>query len=151
MNNKGWVKSHRSVFDWEWLEDAYVYKFFDLAIKEANPTDSEYKGRKLKRGQFVGGRDYLALRFKMSKNSVDRCIECLKASGEIKVERIPGGPRIITIVNYDKYQVAPSKGNNKGNNKGTLKEYKESSLKDTKVSSKKKKENGDGGGMNIWN
>lgn len=105
MNNKGWVKSYRDLFDWEWLSDDAIFRFFILCVLDANIEDGRFMGLTIKRGQFVTSYEQLSIRFKMSKNKIRRCIEQLKKTGEIKVESTPRFT-IITVCNYEKYQSA---------------------------------------------
>lgn len=103
MNDKGWIKKHRSVFDWGWFSDDAVYRFFDCCIMDANIEDGEFLGNKIPRGSFATSYNRMSTRYKMSKMKVKRCINCLKKTGEIRV-RSTSKFTLITIVNYEYYQ-----------------------------------------------
>lgn len=118
MKDRGWFKMYRNIFEWSWLSDVYVFKFYVLCIADANTEDTMWKNHKIKRGQLLASTGYLEGRFKMSHNSIQRCIKALEKSGHIKVKYIKGGPKIITIVNYEAYQGLPSEGNLQGNLQG---------------------------------
>lgn len=103
MNDKGWIKKHRSVFDWGWFSDDAVYRFFDCCIMDANLEDREFLGNIIKRGSFATSYDSMAERYKMSKNKIRRCIRCLTATGELQVKST-SKYTVITIMNFEKYQ-----------------------------------------------
>lgn len=103
MNDKGWVKKHRSVYEWGWFSDDAVYRFFDCCIMDANIEDGEFLGIKIKRGSFATSYEKMSIRYKMGKNKIRRCIKCLTKTGEIKVKTTTKCT-IITVVNFEKYQ-----------------------------------------------
>ena len=103
MNDKGWTKKHRTVFDWGWFGDDAVYRFFDCCILDANIEDGEFLGIQIPRGSFATSYRRMSERYLMSPHKIKRCIKCLKKTGEIKVKSTKKFT-IITVVNYEKYQ-----------------------------------------------
>ena len=103
MNTQGYVKLHRTVFAWEWLKDANVYKFFTLLCAAANYKEGRFQGRTIKPGQLVTSVRKLSILFEMNERTVMRCMKCLEETGEITVER-NANYTLITVNNYDKFQ-----------------------------------------------
>lgn len=103
MNDKGWTKKHRTVFDWGWFGDDAVYRFFDCCILDANIEDGEFLGIRIPRGSFATSYRRMSERYLMSPHKIKRCIKCLKKTGEIKVKSTKKFT-VITVVNYEKYQ-----------------------------------------------
>lgn len=113
---------HESILDWEWYNDLYVYKLFTTMILLASYKDTSYKGITLKRGSFITSIKSLGEKTHLSATCIKRCLEKLVSTGDITDDVQPNKYRIITIVNYDKYQsVGFPKTNNKTNSKTNCK------------------------------
>lgn len=95
---------NRSIFDWEWWGDIYVTYFFIGLILLANHEDKMVRGIKVKRGQCLTSVSKLESFLLLNHNCILNCIKKLKSSGEILDDVKPNKYRIITIVNYDKFQ-----------------------------------------------
>ena len=52
-NRDGYIKLHRSLLDWEWLDDTNTFKVFILLLLNAAWADSRWRGITIKRGQLV--------------------------------------------------------------------------------------------------
>lgn len=98
------VLINRSIFEWEWWGDIYVTHFFIGLILLANHEDKMVRGIKVKRGQHLTSISKLESELLMNHNCILNCIKKLKSSGEILDDVKPNKYRIITIVNYDKFQ-----------------------------------------------
>jgi hypothetical protein len=57
----GWIKIHRSILEWEWYEDTNTFRLFMHLILKANHKDRNYKGKLIKRGSLVTGRELLSV------------------------------------------------------------------------------------------
>ena len=104
MNEEGFIKLHRSILNWDWADDCTVFYFFVRLIFAANYQSRNWHGMTIERGQFVTSIDKLCELTKLSKPTVKRCLSCLTGTGEIKETIVANRYRIITVVNYDKYQ-----------------------------------------------
>ncbi len=168
MNNHGWVKKHRGIFEWNWFADDAVYRFFDCCILDANIDDGEFLGMKIPRGSFATSYRQMSLRFKMSQHKIERCINALKKTGEIKVKHTKKCT-IITVVNYEKYQgvavtatqpatqlntqpaTQPAINTKNKKNSKNSSSYSDSDSKSHQPKKGKKDDgNENGGNMNIW-
>lgn len=118
MKDKGFIVLYRDIFDWEWFEDAYVFKLFICLIMLANHEPKKYKGLTIERGTLTTSIEALSQKTKLSINSVKHSLKKLTSTGEITQEVKPNKYRIITIKNYDKYQaVGLSKTNRRTNSR----------------------------------
>lgn len=99
----GWIKLHRQLLDWEWIDDPMMLAFWVHLLLEVNTKDEKWRGRRIKRGQTLTSIRNLADDFNMAPNTVRRILRDLETSGEIKVESDKNGT-LITVVAFDKYQ-----------------------------------------------
>ena len=143
--NGNFILVNRSILEWGWADDLYVFKFFICCIMFASFKPQIYRGIKLKRGQFITSLADLSERTGLSINCVKSCIKKLKSTGEISEKIHPNKYRIITVNNYNNYQspdesVCPpvtnsrtnSRTNNETNNRTTYnKENKEKKIKNS--------------------
>lgn len=126
--DKGFVVLNRNILQWRWYDDAYMFKFFVTLIMLANFETKEWHEETIERGSFVTSIAKLCEHTKMSRNAVVRCLKSLIKTGEITEVVKPNNYRIITILNYEKYQdikvglpKTNSRGNVRGNNRGNSK------------------------------
>lgn len=103
MNEGGWIKLHRQLLEWEWIEDPMVLAFWIQLLLTTNTQDKRRRGQTIKKGQKLTSIRNLSEDFHMAPNTVQRILRNLEESGEIKVESDKHGT-IITVVNFTKYQ-----------------------------------------------
>ena len=134
----GWILLHRRFLEWEWYDDINTKVVFLHCLLRANFEDQKYRGMLIKRGQFVTGRDKFAKEVSLSPQKIRTCWDKLKSTGEIDVKSTSSGS-IVTVCNYNTYQDAPKKNNQRVTNDQptsnqqvtTIKERKE--LKEGKI------------------
>lgn len=124
---EGWIKLHRKV-----LDNPVVTKDADhLAIWTyllLNATHKEYpalfKGEKitLQAGQLITGRKSIARELRVSESKVYRVLDALKSEHQIEQQRSSHNS-LITIVNWDKYQVSEQQNEHLMNNCRTSDEH----------------------------
>lgn len=107
----GWIKIHRSILDWEWYEDTNTFRLFIHLILKANHKDRNYKGKLIKRGSLVTGRDLLSVETGLSVRQIRTCLERLKSTNEIAIKTNSKGTEI-QIVKYEEYQLATNETTN---------------------------------------
>lgn len=103
MEDKGWIKLHRKVEDWEWYTDPVASRlFFHLLIK-VNIRDVEWQGITVRRGQVVTSLRRLADALLLTKKQIRLGLWKLQKTNEIMVF---GANRfsLITICKFDSYQ-----------------------------------------------
>jgi len=103
----GWIKLHRQITDWEWYSDTKTFRLFIHLLLKANHKDNKYRGKLIKKGSFVTGREILSIETGMSVREIRTCLDRLKSTNEIAIKTNTKGTEI-QIVNYEKYQEATS-------------------------------------------
>ena len=99
----GFIKLHRSLLEWEWHDDPTTGWLFVNLILMANFSPSEWKGRKIERGQLVTGRKALSVQTGLSEQMIRTSLNHLKNTGEITIKST-NKFSLITVVNYEKFQ-----------------------------------------------
>ena len=107
---EGWIKLHRQILDSElWIEEKFTrgQAWVDLLML-ATHKDSSFRKRGIKinlhRGQVGKSLDELSKRWRWSIGKVKRFLNELENETQIKIDN-NNVNQVITIVNYDKYQV----------------------------------------------
>jgi len=113
MNN-GWIKLHRTFFEWEWYQKSEMVHLFVHLLLKANHKQKKWQGITINTGQVVIGRRKLSKELKISEQTIRTCLERLKSTNEITI--IPTNRNsIITICNYKAYQSGKIKNNPENN------------------------------------
>lgn len=117
----GFVKIHRKLIQWGWYQDNVVKGVFLHLLLTANFKDSPWRGRIIKRGQVVIGTIKMAEDLGFTRQQIRTAIDKLKSTNEITTETT-NKFTIVTIVNWEDYQVlgdeTTSKATNETTNKG---------------------------------
>lgn len=108
----GWIKIHRSILEWEWYEDTNTFRLFMHLILKANHKDRNYKGKLIKRGSLVTGRELLSVETGLSIQQIRTCLERLKSTNEITIKSSSKGTEI-QVVKYNEYQLVTNDVTNK--------------------------------------
>lgn len=106
--NKGFIQLHRSLLEWEWYDDNNTKILFLHCLLKANYKDKNYRGKTIKRGSFVTGRDVLANELGLSVQQVRTSLTKLKSTNEITIKSSSQGT-IIEVVKYNDYQEVTNK------------------------------------------
>ena len=121
MENSGWIKVYRTIFD-EPLPPDHFYLWTYL-IACANYRDRKIiVGQKeimVKRGQILTGRKILSVKTGLSESKIERLLGFLEKLQQIKQQKTTKF-RIISIVNYEKYQQADNVADNVADNERTM-------------------------------
>lgn len=100
----GWVKIHRGIVEWEWYDDTPTFRLFLHLILKANHKDKRYRGRVIKRGSLLTGRELLASQTGLSVQQVRTSLNKLKLTNEITINSSTQGTEI-QLVKYNDYQL----------------------------------------------
>ena len=104
--NNGWIKLHRKLLDNPLMQGKRLSLWIILLLL-ASHTEQEvlFKGKrvKLKPGQFLTGRKFLAKKTGENETFVQRLLENLENEQQIEQQK-SNKNRIITICNWQKYQ-----------------------------------------------
>lgn len=99
----GWIKTHRSLLDWEWHTDPNMVSLWMHLLVLANFEDKRWKGMVIKRGQLVTSVSRLSETTGISQQSLRTCLAKLEQTQEIN-KQTTNKFTIITILKYDSYQ-----------------------------------------------
>lgn len=100
---RGFIALFRQFIDWEWYDDANTMRVFIHCLLLANYKNKKWRGKTIKRGQFITSQPKLAHSLKLSIKQIRGSLEKLKRTGEVAVESNTEYS-IITVKNYDFYQ-----------------------------------------------
>lgn len=101
---EGFIAIHRKILDWEWYSNPNVKILFLHCLLKANFAEKKWQGETIKRGEFVTSIATLAGELGMTFQQVRTALDKLKSTNEI-TSRTTNKFTIVTISNYDKYQV----------------------------------------------
>lgn len=112
----GWIKLHRKLqLKGFYLQSQYVHLWVHLLLS-ANHTSKEYMTNgtilNIKKGQLLTGRKQLSEGTGIPESTVDRILNLLENEHQIEQQKTTKY-RLITIVNWDKYQIVDSTLDNK--------------------------------------
>lgn len=101
--DKGWIKLHRSLLDWEWYEDKNVSRLFIHLLLTANFEDKNWRGVVIKRGQIVTSNENLSKSTGLTIQQIRTAIKKLKSTGEL-TSKSTNAFTLLTIENYSIFQ-----------------------------------------------
>lgn len=113
---EGWIKIHRQMIKWEWYQDTNVKVVFLHLLLLANHEEKRWQGHVIKRGQLITSLAKLSKGTKLSVHKIRVAIDKLKMTGEI-TSKSSNRFTMISIENWDLYQLTEEKVSNKNTNK----------------------------------
>ena len=99
----GFIVIHRQILDWEWCGDTNTFCLFIHLLLMANDEDGRFEGKVIRRGQLITSLSSLSKKTGLSIRQTRTALEHLISTGEVTNESC-SQYRVISIVNYDKYQ-----------------------------------------------
>ena len=108
----GWIKLHRQFLEWEWYDDSNTKCLFLHCLLRANHADTEWRGHKIKRGQFLTSVDTLARETGLSVSKIRTSLKKLVSTNEL-ASKSQARSTVITVVAYDTHQVSDKPVSNK--------------------------------------
>lgn len=111
----GFFVVDRKIKDWEWVNNPVVYWFFFRLIEFTNYEDKKWEGMIIKRGSFVTSYKNLASELEISVQKVRTILDKLKSTGEVSTKST-NKFTIITICNFNRYQLKKGENNNQTTN-----------------------------------
>ena len=130
------VKLDRKILEWPWYSDVNTKTLFIHCLLKANWQEKRWKGYVCKRGQLITSLSILSHETGLTIRQTRTALEHLTSTGEL-ASWTDGKIRIITVQNYDKYQLSGKAADKQTTNKRqadkqggdkvatTTKEYKE--------------------------
>ena len=111
-NNNGYVKLHRKMFDWEWWDDINTFRLFVTILLLANWKPKRWRGRVIPRGSCWTSITELAKKSGLTYQQTRTSYFKLISTGEI-TDKVTSRGRLVTVANYDVYQLDEQKATNK--------------------------------------
>ena len=108
--NTGWIILHRKFLSWEWYDDINTKTLFIHCLLRANYDDNNWRGIKIKRGQFITSINTLSEETRLTPQQIRTSIKRLENTSEIR-KQTTNKYTTIMVCNYDKYQDKNTKGN----------------------------------------
>lgn len=105
---KRFIKLYEQITEWEWYKDINTFRLFVHLLLKANYCERDFHGVTVKRGQLVTSLPKLSTDVGLSIQQTRTALDHLKSTGEI-TDASTTQNRIITIVNYDRYQSSTDK------------------------------------------
>lgn len=103
----GWIKIYPyRLLEWEWYDDANMFRLFMHLLLKANYKDKQWHGITIKRGQLVTSLVNLSIETGLSIRNIRTCLEKLTSTGEID-KQVTRKFTLITVCKYCKYQQQP--------------------------------------------
>lgn len=102
------IKLDRNIMRWRWWSNHNTLIVFLVLLLKANYKEADFEGLTIQRGQLVTSLPSLANYCNLSTQSVRTSLKHLALTGEITDKKYPRY-RIITILNYDRYQESTGK------------------------------------------
>ena len=99
-----WIKLYRQFAKWEWFNISEMVHLFIYLLISANNKEGEWRGVNVKRGQLITGLNSLHKATGISFQTLRTCLKRLEKTKEINMQST-NKYSIITICNYDEYQM----------------------------------------------
>lgn len=103
MVENGYIKLHRSLLKWEWIDVPGMFTVFVLCLLMANWKDERYHGEVIERGSFITSIPKFGKICGLSEKYVRKCLKRLEETGEIEVKTSNRGTRV-KVLHYAVYQ-----------------------------------------------
>jgi hypothetical protein len=114
----GWIKIHRTLLEWGWLNSPNHVALFLTLLLRANYKTTKWRRETLSPGQLLTGRKQLSIWTGLSEQQVRTALSDLKATNEITIKTC-NRFSIITITNWDMYQQDNQQDNRPTNQRPT--------------------------------
>ena len=113
----GFVCLYRSMLNWEWYDDIVVTKLFIHLLLRANHTEKQWNGITVPRGSLLTRYSSLSAESGLTVKQVRDGISKLIRTNEVAKSSTPKYS-LITLNNYDKYQIGANKRAGKWSHRG---------------------------------
>ena len=100
----GWIKVHRSLFEWEWWSERNVRDLWLTILLMANHKPNKWQGMTIEAGQFVTSLQSLSDKSGLSFQSVRTALNKLESTGEISIKSTNKNT-LITVIKWADFQL----------------------------------------------
>jgi hypothetical protein len=106
-SDREFIKLNRKILNWQWYSDPCTRDVFIHCLLKANWKPGKWHGYQYQRGQFITSLPNLSSELGLSVRSVRTALDHLKSTGEL-TDWHDSKIRMITVVNYERYQSSDS-------------------------------------------
>jgi hypothetical protein len=128
--SQGYILLHRKMMDKPYFTNSQVVHMWIYMLFKANHKDNFFEMKLVKRGSFATSRKRIAEDTGINESKIERILKMLETEQEIEQQNC-GKFRIITVIDWDRFQKVNSKMNNsetmneqQRNNSETMNEHK---------------------------
>ena len=100
---EGFIYLHRTLLNWEWVDDPVILKVFIFCLLKANHKKNKWQGIVVERGSFITSIGKFSKELNISEMQLRNCIKKLKKS-ECITSKTTNKFTYISICNYNTYQ-----------------------------------------------
>lgn len=111
---EGWIKLLRKFLDWEWFQKPEMVQLFVYLLLKVNYAPTKWQGIDLKAGQISISKSKIIAETGLTEQVIKTCLKRLISTNEITVEAT-NRYSIVTICNYDNYQIKDFVSNQQNN------------------------------------
>ena len=104
MTDYGFIKLHRKLLSWEWMDNPKVLSVFIACLLQANFTKKTWKGIEIPAGSFVTSLSKLSCLTGLSVRQVRGTLDVLKMTSELTI-KTTNRYSMISIKNWNQYQI----------------------------------------------
>ena len=104
----GYIKLHRSMLTWEWMDDPITVQVWIYCLLRANYETQRWHGEIVKPGQFVTSLSHMAKDLGISMQNLRTALNHLKSTHEL-TSKVTKSATLITIEKWAVYQSAGEK------------------------------------------
>lgn len=131
----GWIKLHRSILEKGWIKKPEYVQLWVVLLLMASHDNREYfwngKTIILKSGQLITGRKALSQKTGIDENKIERILKCFKSEQQIE-QQTTSTSRLISILNWNKFQQFEHPFEQRTNNERTTSEQRVNTNKELK-------------------
>lgn len=102
--NKGFIKLHRSLLEWEWWDDHNAVRLLTYLLCAVNWQDKKWREITIKAGSMVLSWENLADRTGLSVQQCRTAMSKLERSGEVN-RQVTNKYQLVSLVKWDKLQL----------------------------------------------
>jgi hypothetical protein len=110
---------HKKIVEWEWFAEPNVFHVFSYLLLTVKYADQFYKGKLIKRGQTLTSCEKIAEKTGLTRQKIRTVLDKLIQTNVITISSTNRNS-IITIVNWDKYQLRENVSANYSTNEPTI-------------------------------
>lgn len=100
---RGWVKLHRQITEWEWFKDPATAHLFIYLLAKANREPTRYRGVEIPAGGLTTSREALSRATGLSEQQVRTALKHLISTGEV-TKKSTRQYTLLIVNSYARYQ-----------------------------------------------